>query len=328
MRHLRWIIILTLVAIAIWRLTPHLGDFSKVLSLKNQIHPFWLIMALFTQIGQYIGDGWLSQVLLRIIGFRISFKETIKIASLNVFAANILPVGEAGSLATTFYFYKKLGVTVQQIIFLSVSWTIITISVLISVFLISLLFLPELPSLPITPAYLLIASIITILIVLDFFILERKIVLPYIKNILRKYFGKFSFYEELSKFKNNIPEYRKILFRDKILLAQVIIAAQIYYFANIATLSFSFLAFGHTPNLAVVTAAYTISLLLGWVTLAPAGIGAAEATLILIFLHFKIDAPVALASVLVFRVMNFWLPIPAGALSYFSLKREFAKVND
>lgn len=324
MRYLRWVLILLLIAIAVWRLAPRVGDFSKVILLKDQINPLWLLMALTAQLGQYFGDGWLSQLLLKIIGFRISFKETIKIASLNVFAANILPVGEAGSLATVFYFYRKLGVDVQQIIFLSVSWSIITASALVFIFLISLPFLPELPAIPITPMYLLIFSVIAFFVILDFFVLERKIVLPHIKNVLRKHLGKYSLYAELRKFKNNIPLYTKILIADKFIFTKVIFAAFIYYLANIATLSFSFLAFGHTPNLAVVTAAYTLSLLLGWITLAPAGIGAAEATLILIFLHFKIDAPTTLASVLVFRILNFWLPIPAGALSYFSLKREIA----
>lgn len=285
-------------------------------------------MALFAQIGQYIGDGWLSKVLLKIIGFKINFKQTIRIASLNVFAAHILPIGEAGSLATVFYFYRKLGVSIQQFIFLSVCWSIATISVLISIFLISLLFLPELPNIPIKPIYLFFVSIIGILLLIDFFILKRKILLPRLKQFLKKYFGRHEIYTEISKFKNNIPQYRKTLFKDKILLIQIILAALTYYIANITALSFSFLAFGHIPNLAVVATAYAISLLLGWITLAPAGIGTAEATLILIFLHFKIEAPTALASVLVFRMMNFWLPIPAGAFSYFSLKREIAKKND
>lgn len=325
MRHLRWILILFLLSIAAWRLAPHLGDFSKIIALKDQINPIWIILALISQIGQYVGDGWLSKTLLKIIGFKINFKQTIRIASLNVFAANVLPIGEAGSLATVFYFYKKLGVTVQQIIFLSLSWSIITASVLLFVFLLSLLFLPELPNIPISTTYLVIISIFTIFTVLDFFILEKKIVLPFIKKIIYKYFGKYSFYEELRTFKKNVPKNRKILFKDKIMLAQAVSAAATYYFANIATLSFSFMAFGHTPNLAIIAFAYAISLLLGWLTLAPAGIGTAEATLILIFLHFNIDAPVVLASVLVFRFMNFWLPIPSGAISYFSLKREIGQ---
>lgn len=324
MKFLRLLLITSLISIAVWRLAPHLGDFSKVLSLRDKINPIWLVMALTSQIGQYVGDGLLSQLLLKVIGFRISFKETVKIASLNVFAANILPVGEAGALATVFYFYRKLGVSVQQIIFLSACWSIITAGALITIFLLSLLFLPSLPSIPITPTYIIAGCLVALFIFLDFFVIERKILLPHLKRLLRKHFGKYSLYEELIKFKNNIPQYSKTLLSDKFVFTQIVFAAFIYYLANIATLSFSFLAFGHTPDLAVIATAYTLSLLLGWITLAPAGIGAAEATLILIFLHFKIDAPTALASVLVFRILNFWLPIPAGALSYFSLKREIA----
>ena len=121
-----------------------------------------------------------------------------------------------------------------------------------------------------------------------------------------------------------MPAYAKGLFKNKILFIEVLIAAAIYYVSNIATLTASFLTFGHFPNLAIVTTAYTLSLLLGWATLVPAGLGTAEATLILVFLHYNMDPVITLAAVLLFRILNFWLPIPTGLFSYLSLKKDIA----
>ena len=58
------------------------------------------------------------------------------------------------------------------------------------------------------------------------------------------------------------------------------------------------------------------------ITLAPAGIGAAEASLILIFLGAHIDPPIAVGATLIYRFISFWLPIPAGFLAFYSLKKE------
>jgi uncharacterized membrane protein YbhN (UPF0104 family) len=110
MRYLRWLLIIILVGLAIWRLYPYLKDFEKLLELKQNINFVWLTLSAFLIVGQYFGDGWLSQILLQIAGYKINLKTTIKIASIDVFAAHLLPIGEAGVIATVAYFYKKIGV--------------------------------------------------------------------------------------------------------------------------------------------------------------------------------------------------------------------------
>lgn len=85
-----------------------MNDFNKLWQLKDTLDYRWIAAAFFSQIFQYVGDGWFSQLLQSDI--KVKIKDSLRIASLNVFAAHILPVGEAGGLAATDHFYRKLGV--------------------------------------------------------------------------------------------------------------------------------------------------------------------------------------------------------------------------
>jgi len=146
MRFVRWSLILILISLAVWRLYPYFKDFERFLELKQNINFVWLTLSALLIVGQYFGDGWLSQILLQIAGYKINLKNTIKIASIDVFAAHLLPIGEAGVIVTVAYFYKKIGVKVQDIVFLALTWAIVTNFVLVAFLLTSALFLPKLPT--------------------------------------------------------------------------------------------------------------------------------------------------------------------------------------
>lgn len=322
MRYIRLVLIAILIALAAWKLYPHLGDLSKIYELRHKINYFYLIIGILFQSGQWIGDGLLSQTLLKIINIEMSFKNSFKIASLNVLAAHLFPVGEAGSIATAYFFYKKLGVPTQSFIFLSVCWSAITFAVLIFIFTASIFFLPHLPSINFK---------LVGIVLLAALILVPSILFALRKLIWHKFRARLinlSFFKELSEFKANLHQYRKALLSHKLLLLQAALAAFIYYGTNVLTLSFSFLTFGSLPPISLVAFAYALSMIGGWITLSPAGIGASEATLILVFLQFNQDPTVAVGAVLVFRLISFWIPIPAGLVSYLSLKRHFANPNE
>ncbi|MGP8163369.1 MAG: lysylphosphatidylglycerol synthase transmembrane domain-containing protein [Acidimicrobiales bacterium] len=67
-------------------------------------------------------------------------------------------------------------------------------------------------------------------------------------------------------------------------------------------------------------AAYGIANVLAAIPITPGGLGFVEASLPLLLASFGVTKNVALLSVLGWRIVNFWLPIPIGAVSYLSLK--------
>ncbi len=315
---LRTIFLIGIVAWAINNLRPHLNDFSKLWDLRNSVHYWWLGMAIFSQLFQYVGDGWLSQLLLRIINIHIKMKDTFRIAALNVFAAHLLPIGEAGGVAAAYHFYRKLGVTPENFIFTSICWGASTYILLFFLFVIPLFFLPNL-KIPMGTQVITLTALVTALVFLAFWF--RK---PIFRK-LQKLLGKQSWFKHVEDFVKNRHGYQKLVIEQPGLVFKSFLAGLIYYASNIATLVFSFLTFGEFPSIALATFAYSVSLLLGRLTLAPAGIGATEATLILMFLSAGIDGNKVITAVLLYRFISFWLPIPGGAFSYYSLRKELGE---
>ncbi len=313
-----YLLLFGMIGLAIYRLLPELKDFKKLVELKDQIHYGWMFAALFSQFFQYLGDGWLSQLLLKMVDVRMGMWDTFRIAALNVFAAHILPVGEAGGLAAAYHFYRRLGVSAENFIFLTICWGIITNGLLMLLVFVPLFILPDLP-LPTSASTTLTLLVLGIIVLL--FILMRKIIFAQLEKIFKKY----SWSQHLLSFIKNRKKYAKLFLTRPALLYPSILASFMYYAANIVTLALSFKTFGIMPNLILVTFAYSASLIFGKITLAPAGIGATEATLILIFLTAHTDPSITLAAVLLYRLISFWLPIPGGLFSYYSLRKDINK---
>ncbi len=81
------------------------------------------------------------------------------------------------------------------------------------------------------------------------------------------------------------------------------------------------LSVGAHPPLLPAAVVYLAGNTVGSAAPTPGGLGGVEAVLVAGLTAIGIPADQAIAAVLVFRVATFWLPIPAGGLSYFMLLR-------
>ncbi len=79
-------------------------------------------------------------------------------------------------------------------------------------------------------------------------------------------------------------------------------------------------AFGRIANPVELFAAYGIANVAGALPVTPAGLGVVDSVTPLLLVTFGVTRNVATLGVLGWRLVNFWMPIPAGALAYVSLK--------
>ena len=79
-------------------------------------------------------------------------------------------------------------------------------------------------------------------------------------------------------------------------------------------------AFGAFVNPVELFAAYGIANVAGALPLTPGGLGVVDSVAPLLLISFGVTRSVATLGVLAWRLVNFWLPIPAGAAAYVSLK--------
>jgi uncharacterized protein (TIRG00374 family) len=111
-----------------------------------------------------------------------------------------------------------------------------------------------------------------------------------------------------------------LLARDRRVLAWSLLWASLNWILDAASLWCFVAAFGHLANLFELFAAYGIANVAGALPVTPGGLGVVDSITPLLLVGFGVTRSVATLGVLGWRMVNFWLPIPTGALSYISLK--------
>ena len=93
-----------------------------------------------------------------------------------------------------------------------------------------------------------------------------------------------------------------------------------YWGFDIICLLLVMIAFHVTLAPDKVIIAYAVGNVVGTFSPTPGGLGAVEAVMIALLVGFGMPSAAAVAVVLVYRLINFWLPIPAGLATYVSLR--------
>ena len=93
-----------------------------------------------------------------------------------------------------------------------------------------------------------------------------------------------------------------------------------YWAFDIVCLLLVMLAFHVTLAPDKVIIAYAVANVVGTFSPTPGGLGAVEGVMIALLVGFGMPSAAAVAVVLVYRLINFWLPIPAGLATYVSLR--------
>ena len=110
------------------------------------------------------------------------------------------------------------------------------------------------------------------------------------------------------------------LARDRRVLAWSLTWASLNWLLDAASLWCFIAAFGRLVNPFELFAAYGIANVAGALPVTPGGLGVVDSVTPLLLVSFGVTRSVATLGVLAWRLVNFWLPIPAGAIAYASLK--------
>jgi uncharacterized protein (TIRG00374 family) len=108
--------------------------------------------------------------------------------------------------------------------------------------------------------------------------------------------------------------------RDRRTLVTSLTWASLNWLLDAASLWCFVAAFGRFVNPVELFAAYGIANVAGVLPVTPAGLGVIDSVAPLLLVSFGVTRSVATLGVLGWRLVNFWLPIPAGAAAYVSLK--------
>ena len=108
--------------------------------------------------------------------------------------------------------------------------------------------------------------------------------------------------------------------RDKRVLSLALLWASLNWILDAASLWCFLAAFGKLANPVELFAVYGIANVAGALPVTPGGLGVVDSLAPLLLVGFGVTRSVATLGVIAWRLVNFWLPIPTGALAYVSLK--------
>jgi uncharacterized protein (TIRG00374 family) len=108
--------------------------------------------------------------------------------------------------------------------------------------------------------------------------------------------------------------------RDKRVLSLALLWASLNWLLDAASLWAFVAAFGKFFNPIELFAVYGIANVAGALPITPGGLGVVDSIAPLLLVGFGVTRSVATLGVIAWRLVNFWLPIPTGALAYLSLK--------
>lgn len=96
------------------------------------------------------------------------------------------------------------------------------------------------------------------------------------------------------------------------------------YFALVAALE----ATGSRPRLSLVLLAYAVAAVLAMIPITPGGVGFVEAGLVAMLTLAGVPGDEALLATLAYRIVSYWLPLPAGLVAQLAFRRRYTTGAD
>ena len=300
-------LIIVLSAFAIYALLPQVGSARAAWSELRHAHGLWLLLTLLMAATTFVGAAvsiqgaaarrlpLLESSLAQVAG---AFTNRLAPAGIGAIAANLVYLTKTGSPRSAAVAAVGLD-SVAGVIVHVVS--IITFATLAHSQLPSLHLMPSDPELPDRWIALIVVAILLVVIGLTIWgVRLAKHTVPPIKRALRSM---------LEAMRN--PRACTAMFGGSAIIT----------LSNILALTATARAFDLTVPFFTIGAIYLGATAVSAAAPTPGGLGAIEAALVAALTATGAAAPAAVACVLVFRLITFWLPILPGSIIYRTMRR-------
>jgi uncharacterized protein (TIRG00374 family) len=317
----RGVLIFVLLLIIEYLVVPELVDASKDLYLLGQVNPGWLAAGLVLEGLSLFCYGLLTQAVLPPGAHNPGLSRLFRIDLAAAAVAHVIPAGTLGSAGLGYRLFtaegikgndaavmmatKGLGSTVVLNVLL---WLSLVISIPLAGFH------PIYVSVAITGALVMLA-IGTLAFAITRESRRASRILCAVGDRIPGLTG-----DRLEQAIRDAGRSLSAFGRDRRTLAMSLTWASLNWLLDAASLWCFVAAFGRFVNPVELFAAYGIANVAGVLPVTPAGLGVVDSVAPLLLVSFGVTRSVATLGVLGWRLVNFWLPIPAGAAAYVSLK--------
>ena len=317
----RGVLIFALVLVIEYLVVPELVGASKDLYLLGRVNAAWLVAGLILEGLSLFCYGLLTQALLPAGAHNPGLSRLFRIDLAAAAVAHVIPAGTLGSAGIGYRLFttdgikgndaavmmatKGLGSTVVLNVLL---WLSLVVSIPLAGFH------PIYVTVAVTGAVVLVA-VAVLAIGLTRGASRASRILHAVGDRIPGLSG-----DRLERVLLDTASTLSALGRDRRTLVMSLTWASLNWLLDAASLWCFVAAFGAFVNPVELFAAYGIANVAGALPLTPGGLGVVDSVAPLLLISFGVTRSVATLGVLAWRLVNFWLPIPAGAGAYVSLK--------
>ena len=335
-RLITYALVVLVILVALYFVLPKLTGLEDSLKKIEDADPVWIAVALGFNVlsfGAYIalfrgilGGRKVSPKLAARIDWRSSYQITLA----GLAATRLFSAGGAGGIALTYWALRRAGMPTREtgarmVAFLVLLYTVYLLALVIcGIFLrVGLFPGPSPVGMTIVPAALAgVALIILFLLSLIPVDLDR-IVARWAQGHRRV---------RMARRVASVPATIAAGTREALLVLRhpssgllALVGAVGFWATNIGVLWACFHAFGEDVPTAVLIQGFFVGMTANLLPFFPGGVGSVDAGMIAAFLAFGEPSSTVFVSVLAYRVIAFWLPIPPGILAYLQLRRTVAR---
>jgi len=296
------VLALLVLMVAIYVFLPQINDLKTSATLARHADRDWLTLAAILVIVTYLFATLSYQLLAR---HRLKVLRTLLIEISSACANRLLPAGLGGLSLNTAYLYNNKH-KIAEASTVAATNNLLGIVGHLLVLGVALLFLPS--SVKFTNGFNVSKSIYISVIVVGVGLVAMVIVLPKIRHWLENFSWQVI---------RDIGAYSKHPLRLLLALFSSIGLTLCYVLALLTCM----ISFGLHLDFNQVLIIFTLGSVVGVATPTPGGLIGIEAGLIAGFVAFGVSAPKALAIVLTYRFISYWLPILPGFIALIYVRR-------
>jgi uncharacterized protein (TIRG00374 family) len=319
-REIRWgITAFVLLLVVEYLLIPELAGAKKSLHLLTQVNVAYLVLALALEVASLVAYAQLTHTVLP--GWRPPLWRLLRINTSSLAVSHIVPGGTAPGTGLAYRLLTDSGVEGADAAFgLAIQGvgSAVVLNLIFWVALVVSLFLHGY-----NPLYgaaagagiLLMAAFGGVVVLL----LRGK---HWAVEVVRRTANRLPILngDALATTVERIADRLRALLEERQVLVRAVGWAAANWLLDAASLWVFIVAFGKVMMPIDLLVAYGLANVLAVIPITPGGLGIVEGVLIPTIHGFGVAKPVAALGVLTYRLVNFWLPIPAGGASYLSLR--------
>ena len=310
--------------VALYLLLPRLVDTQQTLEYISRASYVLLLLAVALEVAALLGYANLFRYVLRVLDVRIRLREVLAITLSGLAVSHILSAGGVGGWVVTYNALMKRRVP-HGIIFVAVAaQQFFNYVVLWFFFALAMLYLIVVRGGDSVLGYLVGVVLIVLLLWLTFYGVylynhptRLRLRVAQIARLVNRVMRREVIHERhIDGWIDNLLIGMRRMTGHRGAFRTTLVLACAFWTFDMLCLWCTFAAFGYTMGLGHLLIGYVVAYSIGTLAPTPGGLGAVEGIMIALYLSFGVPSAVAVAVVLIYRIINFWLPIPPGFIAY------------